>query len=85
VSKGLICYIVKIVKVAEHMGYLNHDLRSLLTGPRRHILGTILDTEPVEGGILPQTIPGSEVHCEDDIWSSSPRPPGQPPGGTTHA
>lgn len=67
------------------MGYLNRNSRSLLISPWSHTLETILETAPVEAGILPQTIRGLEVHCEDDIWPSSPRPPGQPPGGTTHA
>ena len=60
----------------EDMEYLNCNPRSLLTDPMSHILETILEAEPDEAGILPQTTPGSEVHCEDDIRPSSPQPPG---------
>lgn len=54
------------------MGYLNCNLRSLLIGPSSHILETILEIEPVEDGIFPQTTLGSEAYCEDDVQSSFP-------------
>ena len=55
----------------KDMGHLNRNPRSLLVGPRSHILETILETEPVEAGILPQTLPGSEIHSKGDMWPSS--------------